>query len=51
MAGSVHRVGAGAPERERGLGGYSLVSLQDARDAALDSRRALHRGENFHLVI
>ena len=29
-----------------GLGGYPLVSLQEARDTALDNRRALRRGEN-----
>ena len=29
-----------------GLGGYPLVSLQEARDTALDDRRALRRGEN-----
>ena len=31
---------------ERGLGGYPLVSLQEARDTAFENRRALRRGEN-----
>ena len=31
---------------ERGLGGYPLVSLQEAREVAFENRRALRRGEN-----
>ena len=31
---------------ERGLGGYPLVSLQEARETAFENRRALRRGEN-----
>ena len=31
---------------ERGLGGYPLVSLQEAREVAFENRRAIRRGEN-----
>ena len=31
---------------ERGLGGFPLVSIDEARDVALGNRRALRRGEN-----
>ena len=31
---------------ERGLGGYPLVSLEEARDTAFENRRAIRRGEN-----
>ena len=31
---------------ERGLGGFPLVSIEEARDAAFANRRALRRGEN-----
>lgn len=31
---------------ERGLGGYPLVTLEEARQVAFDNRRAVRRGEN-----
>ena len=31
---------------ERGLGGYPLVTLDEARQVAFENRRAVRRGEN-----
>ena len=42
----VQIIQTGGRRIERGLGGYPLVSLQEARDTAFENRRALRRGEN-----
>ena len=42
----VQIVQTGGKRLERGLGGYPLVSLQEARELAFENRRALRRGEN-----
>ena len=41
----VQRLYVGGKEIRRGLGGYPVVTLEEARDAALENRRALRRGE------
>ena len=42
----VQIIQTGGRRVERGLGGYPLVSLQEARELAFENRRALRRGEN-----
>ena len=42
----VQIIQGGGGRMERGLGGYPLVSLQEARELAFENRRALRRGEN-----
>ena len=47
----VQRITIRGTQRNLGLGGWPLVTLEEARDAALDNRRAVRKGINPRSII